>query len=159
MVPPPASGSEMIRAGNQCAVRSLGRILECSTLKIEVIGSSETLVHIRTTLWYIPEDGKLHTCCWKNIKFCITDCILMNLFVLLIGLKSYRLTWTALKVCLTDLNSNWLLFHTFLWGMNISPCITCSVPHCMHMAQNPVTIFKKLSVNLKVWGTCYCLPF
>jgi hypothetical protein len=38
------------------------------TLKMEVIRSSETSVHIRTTRCYIPEDGNFHNYCCENLK-------------------------------------------------------------------------------------------
>jgi hypothetical protein len=46
-----------------------------STLKLEVIASYETSVHIRTTRRYIPEGGNFHSCRCENIKFYITTVV------------------------------------------------------------------------------------
>jgi hypothetical protein len=43
-----------------------------STLKIEVIHSSKTFVHIWSTWHFIPEDGNIHNYCCENLKFCIS---------------------------------------------------------------------------------------
>jgi hypothetical protein len=40
-----------------------------STLKMEVIYSSETLVHIRNTRCCIPEDGNFYSCCLEFKKY------------------------------------------------------------------------------------------
>jgi hypothetical protein len=37
-------------------------------VKIGMIFSSETLVHIRTIGLYIPGDGNVHTYFWENLK-------------------------------------------------------------------------------------------
>jgi hypothetical protein len=39
-----------------------------STLKMEMIRSSETSVHTRSTQRHIPEDGILHSHCCENLK-------------------------------------------------------------------------------------------
>jgi hypothetical protein len=39
-----------------------------STLKMELIDSSETSVHIRTTRSYIPEDGNIYNYRCENLK-------------------------------------------------------------------------------------------
>jgi hypothetical protein len=41
-----------------------------STLKMEVICSSEMYDHIRTTRRYISENSNIHTCCCESLKFC-----------------------------------------------------------------------------------------
>jgi hypothetical protein len=38
------------------------------TLKMEVIPSSETSIHIQTTRQYIPEDGNIHNYGCENLK-------------------------------------------------------------------------------------------
>jgi hypothetical protein len=43
-------------------------IADFSTLKMEVIRSSETLVHIRSTRRHIPKDGILHSHSRENLK-------------------------------------------------------------------------------------------
>jgi hypothetical protein len=47
-----------------------------STLKMEVIRSSETSVHIRITRRYIPENGNIHNYFYENLKSCILNIIL-----------------------------------------------------------------------------------
>jgi hypothetical protein len=43
-------------------------LADFSTLKMEMIHSSETSVHTRTTQRHIPENGILHSHCCENLK-------------------------------------------------------------------------------------------
>jgi hypothetical protein len=63
---PPSSGQKNLREQVAAAADAASSLADFSTLKMEVIRSSETSAHTRSTPCSIPEDGILHShCCEK----------------------------------------------------------------------------------------------
>jgi hypothetical protein len=67
------------------------------TLKMEVIRSSETSVHIRTTRRYIPEDWSIRNYRCENLKSCISLRHLQQNNFMLTSLTSIQKRWERKK--------------------------------------------------------------
>jgi hypothetical protein len=86
---------------------SVLQVARSSTLKMDVIRSSETSDHIRTTWRYIPEDGNIHNYLCENLKFYN----LGNTHILLINYLKGRKPWRGRlfgnETCFTFLYCIW----------------------------------------------------
>jgi hypothetical protein len=69
----PSSRSKIIQARNQNSAQPSASRWFLPRLKMEVIRSSNTLIHIRTTRPYIPEDGNFHVLYLSDVS-CFEKC-------------------------------------------------------------------------------------